>query len=686
MQVPVDLGSGHTGTLELTLTLTGHAPCWADPGEGSLPVRIVRDDETIWCGHLDVRIPGVRAAMLLDDDTTEPTRAIAELVAARARREAWRLLSQPAAEPGDEPALIRLSRRMAASHVHPHFVDGPDEDRPLLVPALPASWGKTGEALLDLPLIPTSDGPRSVRAFAQIQGTDECWTLTSSGEDGSIRGIEDRLGHGHLAHPGASPILFMLARLSHGWSPWSPGDLNSPTVRAALVMTRTVALPATLDGWVVGQSPVPGIALLTRGQAPAPVDLDSAIQTLVHHLQELHDEDRWADAVRPEDAGACRAMGRLALLHAAAAAGTLDTAPLLRPSDGSNWTSAAALRAASDGAIAPRHGPRIAERHTALVTYDELCIVGEHAPPLRFDDAPDVWRSLAGDSPERWLLRQPVSIPGLEGWLGLRIPFDPTSGVLVQGSGAVVALSGLDRRLPCHGLLWLDGGRAAPTRQQVELLRLARQELYHALSEIVLRGGEGPIWDAACQYAVRYVRVASADTTTSLQGTPLTLARRLRITWPDGRDFGTLAAWLATSEDARPPLQPVPGQRAPHAQAKDAAQDRALTDEVSRRLSDALGWSRNGVRVRWWDQGYRSPGLVQLDHSTARLGRVDIWLNREHPVAARLSSDSREAIELILMACALRIADWEPARQSGITLPQMQQVLVAQRLSGSIDS
>jgi len=682
VRLAADLGDGFSGTLELTLTLQGHPALWGDPAAGRVPVCIRREDETLVASQVDRDLPGVRTVLHLEPGAPTPTDALAETIAEHAAGVAWQLLREPARDPEDEAALLRLARGLVCTNLHSHFVEGESGAPPTLVAALPASWGDTGEQVLDLPLVPTTGGPRSIRQLAAIQGTEGVWTLSAGTDPAWIRSLEDRLGRGHLADPDTPTGLLAVVRMPHGWEWWGTRDWRSMGARGVLLLTRTVSALSIPDGWTISARPLPGALLLTPTGAPPPPDASDARDLLVEKLLQLHEADDWRNAVGAADAESARSMGRLVLLHAAREDGTLDHSPLLRPSDGSAWVTPAALRSHPEGAAAPRHGPRVAERHTVLVTFDELVALGPLAPPLRFDDAPDVWRSLTAEDTSNWLIRQPVRIPGVDGWLGLRAPFDATTGVLLQGSGALVALSALDRRLPCHGLLWLTSGRDQPTDSQVQLLRLARQELYQALGEEVLRGGDGLHAETARQYAIHFARVMAAEAGPTLQGTAATLARRVRISWADGRDFGSLAEWLVTPESDRPEL---PGLAAAATRVPERPRPERfqLMFLLEKRLEAALAWSSGSVRVALLTDRKETDPLVLIAHSSGRRGELHLTVNAAHPVLAR-SKDDDAALELVLLAAAVRLADSARGRRADIDLFELQQVLVAQRLSGGV--
>lgn len=676
-RVHVDLGEGRRGTLVLRLTLAGPTAGWADPGDGALPVRVAHGDRTLWCGHTDLDLPGVRVALELDREAEADPALTGEAAAMRARAEAWRLLPDAAPDAADAPAVLSLARGLVGTHLHPHFVQDTPDAAPTLAAALPAPWGEAAERMLDLPLIPTTEGPRSVRELASIQGTRTVWTLAPGADHRAIDAIEERLGRGHLGRPDAPGVLCAVVRMPHGWEWWPRRDWTLPGVHAVLALAPTVSPPPAPEGWTLGESPLPGTCLLLRG--PAPGDVDEAHDILVRQLRRTLLTDTWAELAGVRNEEICRAMGRLALLHAEARAGRLDEAAVLRPSDGSSWVSPRALRESPDGTVAPRHGPRIAEPGTALVTFDELCALGDSAPPLRFDDAPSVWRSLVADQPDAWLIRQPVRVPGLEGWLGLRYPFDATSGVLVQGTGAVVAISSLDRRLPCHGLLWLSGGRAAPTRQQLELLRLARQQLYQELASRLASGSADPRQAAAQRYATRFARVAAADAGGRLLGTAAEIARRVKVAWPDGREFGTLAAWYAAPRGSRPDLPEVAG--APTSVASASPGSTASTDRIATRLAAALGWPDGAVEVTT-TRGSGDP-IVRVDTRWSVVEGLKLEIDLGHMLGERAAGGDPAATEAVLLACALEVARWSAPRDAGIDLLSVQQVLVAQRLSGS---
>ncbi len=677
--LPARLGN-HDATIELTLTLDGPGPCWGDPLDGDLPVRVAHGERTLWCGHSDVDLPGVAVSVRLDAAEEEGAEGLANEAVEIVRLEAWRLVPADPPEPGDRAAVEALASGLLAAHLHPLFVrEGPDAPTTLAL-ALPPRWGAAAERMLDVPLLPVAGARRSARALADLAGTDTVWTLDGP-PTAALTALENRLAPGHVRSADAPVLLPAVAvLLPHGWEWWGDRDWTLPGARAVLGLSPALTPSPPPPGWAPVPTGIRGLAAYARGGAAA--DLADGVDALRRHLWRALLQDDWHTLASGGDVERARALGRLALFSILAVEGRIADADVFRPSDGAAFTSLAALRAGGRLAVAPRHGPRVAEPGTIFLTRDELAVVESVTGPLplRFDDAPSVWRSLAGDAPDEWLLRHEVRIPGLRGWLGLRAPFDDTSGVLVQGTGAVVALSELDHALPCHGLLWLEGGQAAPTRSQLDLLKLARQQLYQELSALLDDTGDAPRRETAERYALRFARVAVAEAGGRLSGTAAEIASRIHVPDGLGGTWGTLAAWYAAPATARPVLDAASVDTPRPPAPEERAQWDRLQDVVAARLAGALQWPAARVRVSAERRGGDEPALI--DRRWSGPGALSLGLDLDAPVVAAASRGPGGALELLLLECAARVARWSQETSEPVELLDLQRVLVAQRISG----
>jgi hypothetical protein len=328
----------------------------------------------------------------------------------------------------------------------------------------------------------------------------------------------------------------------------------------------------------------------------------------------------------------CRSMGRLAMLVLAIRRD--QHSRVLRTASNST-ISVTALLNTNTLTVAPTHGPSTQDEQTILLTYDQLQLLTEHGyqPRLQFDDAPEVWRSLSDASDPQWLIRQEVRAPGLRGWIGLRVPFDGSSGVLIQSVGSIIAMPRRPNQAPCHGLLWVSGGFKRLTSAQLELLALAHKQLYQRLFEQIERMEKA--------HRVAGERYLTAYTNEQ--------APRRRA----GRD------------------QPD------HADPLDAMQQRllaALPQSVSISISvleDTRGKRNTPLRVQ----------------ASAARNQLHMFLNPNHKLAKRAMSDPRStAAELLLLEMARCLVIWLQGVNIPCDLLEMHRVLVAQRVSAQAAS
>ena len=275
-----------------------------------------------------------------------------------------------------------------------------------------------------------------------------------------------------------------------------------------------------------------------------------------------------------------------------------------------------------------RRGVRLAEPWTFALTRDELAGVaaGASMPRLRYDDAPQVWRSLP-DTDRGWLLRNEVRQGGLRGWLGLRSPHDGTAGVLLRTTGQPIGLSDLERTVPCHGLLWSENGAPALNTEQRRLAQLAGLKLYQELVRIIDEPPSPESAEAARRYAIRFVWKVWSRTVAAghaqLQGTALELARRLRVGDPD-RPFGTLEQWLLTPPELRPAIEGIDPEIADAPTAPIAPR---VLPEVDPRASPTGWWRSWEFRCcrSWWSR--TSAGRVATVRSARTRGGTSCGSN-----------------------------------------------------------
>ncbi len=684
-----------SGRLSLALQVAGHAPLWADPADGDVAVALAVGQRTDWCGYAPLGLPGVRAVLTLGRrPDAEGRAAILGELDAWIVDHAWRLLPESGAP--DEAARC-LARGVLAAHAWPHLVR--DGERVRLAVALPDAWGAAGARLRDLPLVDTSAGPLTLDDLLALQGTDRVVEVASGEELLRLEGLEERLGFGHLAHPDVTgEPVWGIGLVAGGWQPWSPQAGPDPRSEA-LIWVWPVARAALDD--VAYEAVDPGIpwigAARRRGaeDAPAggaPVDWAGGQAALLSLVRERLHRDRVDDLaggrVSPARVRACL---RLAALHLARHLGTLEGERLLWMPARRSWCSLNDVESMPDAAVLPRHGAAVDEPHTLLLGLDELEVLraAGHDLPLRFDDPPEVWSSLADPRASGWLVRREVRAPGLRGWLGLRCPYDGTSGVFLQAAGSRVPLPRLDDEVPCHGMLRLLGGGGEPSDAQRELLALVRRELYQAL--VGFLDGEPTAEEAvaARHYAMDFAAAHHAARGV-LDGTALDLARRVVVMGPGGVPWGAADRWLDTPPGGRPALPPelapVRRRRHPHVDREALAvpspsggqPDVAARAELERRLVAAAAGALDDVPLvvvmATPDAG--DPPVQREKHVTL----LGLAINGGHPVARRALRGAGPAREVVLLEMARLAHAWCAERGLPMDLLATQRLLVAQRM------
>lgn len=577
------------------------------------------------------------------------------------------------AVPGDGPPHRELLARLLGALAVPQFVHGPDGVR--VGASLPPGWP---DALHHVPLIDTDEGPLSWEGLAALAGTPEVRSAPSLPELLALDGVERRLGYGHLAHPAldATPI-FGAARIGDRWT-WLATDESwaSPALTQVVWVAATFR-PTDRDAeWRTLSRPAPTLMASARADA-TPEAWGPGWQVLFQGIQRVEAERDWSRHARGAvTAGRAEAMGRLALLALARRFGGTRV-PLLVPTDGGGRRSLVELRAPHGARFVARHGVRLAEPGTFAVTRDELGEIEAdgHPATLRYDDAPEVWRSLPG-SEAGWLLREEVDQGGLRGWLGLRTPHDGTSGILLRGTGELVAQSELERAVPCHGLLWSADGATRMTAEQRRFAQLAGLRLYQALAAVLATERDPARAEAARRYATTFVLLAHRRGDGRLRGTAAELARQTPVPTADGRRAGTLADWLAAPPGDRPPIEPA--LLPPEEGVPEPAALAPPRDDLSTRLYDALGAPAIGLSIRL--RADRPTAALGVDAEQSHRGRLVLWMDEHHPMVRAGTARPGPEREALLLELARLACGFGAALGLELDLVRTQQILLAQRL------
>jgi hypothetical protein len=667
-------------TLTLRLHLGGHLPDWGHGREG-VPWCVVHDDTTLATGVIrddriytvirrDLLEPGlallphpVRLPMVsLRVASDEPELSVE--VVARAMQGAWRL-----AVPDDGPIDAMLLASLLGSMAVPQFAR--TDGRTHVAASLPVSWP---DALRHVPLVHGPDGSLSLQGFLDLLGTDATFRVDDADSLRALEPLEARFGMGHLVHDSLrDKPLYGVARIGQRWV-WLDGDaMWGLAAIEHLCFVGSCLSPRTHDDrWVEVERPAPMLVAARRVDV-APVPLEEAWQLLRERLMSVARARTWvAEAHSDVSTARTEAMGRLALLHLTEHLGDHD-APLFAPSDQGALRSLAELRTHRAARIAPRHGVQLAEPLTFLLTRDELAVVERSGDPrLRYDDGPAVWASLTrGD--DGWLLRHEVRHAGLQGWLGLRLPHDPTSGVLLRSTDRLVALPDLDHRVPCHGLLWPREGEPVLREEQLRTVRLAALRLYQELVVLLQRRDSPERTEAARRYAFTYVWLARQRGDTG--GTAEQLARLVDVHDADGKVWGPMEQWLDTPAERRPEV-PEELLGTPMPPEEQAPQLPASSGRLLQRLDEALACP--GLLVELLPRPWAGRA-VQIDEARSNQGRVVVLLDETAPLVSAARSAPGPARELLLLELARQIAAWGEPRGLDVALAPVHQTLVAQR-------
>jgi len=678
--------------LTLRLHLEGPVPDWGH-GRSGVPFVVVDDEGTIEFGVVDgrtihvagARVPadGVRDARIalrlprvsLRVEVERPDQTLSERHVELALAQAWHLAMPERGEPHRE-----LLAALLGSLAVPQFVRAEEGVR--VGASLPVG---APDGLRHVPLVGTDEGELTLEGVLALLGTEERRTVSNLDALRALDRIEGRFGYGHLTHSAIEGTpLFGAGRIGGRWifledtTQWSLEGLTQ------IVWVGATFSPRRQDArWEHVGQPAPELVSVVRADVE-PADWDGGWRVLFEGLQGIEKEGLWGRFTRgPVTVGRCEGMGRLALMHLAVALGYEDK-PLLVPSDGGGRRSLREIREHQACRVVARHGVKIAEPWTFAMTRDELAVVeqGAEAPALRYDDGPDVWRSLS-EAEQGWLVRNEVRQTGLRGWLGLRCPHDGTAGILLRTTGQLIALAEVDRTVPCHGLVWPDDGGSAITPEQRRVVQLAGLRLYQSLIPILREKPDEVQTEAARAYATTFVLLAQRRTG-QLQGTALELARLVPVHGADGEHWGPLSEWVRTPEGARPEL---PAELMP---PEDPVSPRQLPEGplpatgirlLQSRLFGALGRPRIALTLREIDAGGSEPP-VMLDLARSHRGRAIVLLNRAHPLAEHGYAQPGPARELLLLEMTRQVCVWGEPMGLELDLLRAQMVLLAQRIDG----
>jgi hypothetical protein len=246
-------------------------------------------------------------------------------------------------------------------------------------------------------------------------------------------------------------------------------------------------------------------------------------------------------------------------------------------------------------------------------------------------------------------VREEVTDAGLQGWIGLRAPFDPKAAVLLRTTGQFAALSEVERAVPCHGLLWAADGRPSIDQPQRRAAPLAVLRLYQALARRMEGSLEPMLAEDARRYATAFVELAWRRSG-RLQGTAAALARLV--------DFQD-----ATEVTSGPP----------------AVVDTGGRRDVQVRLAEALGDPPIAIALLPIHDEPHRPAVL-LDPTRSHDTRATLVLNLAHRWIADGLDRPGAPRELLLLELVRQVCEWAAPAGMGLDLLRAQEVLLGQRL------
>ena len=675
--------------LALRLDLAGCADAIrAEPGE--IPLSVGAASRSAWCGALELDLPGVSVHLVAAGD--EPELALREAVAERVVAEAWRwLLPGPQQIPGDGPELRDLRCALLRESLRPLFVEGPSGVtlEPILLGLTPGQ----SLAVMELPLADAVDGALTLRRLLEAQGSQAVIQLASEAERSRLAPLEAMLGWGHLAagQDDALPVC-CVGCSAGGWHAMSRRELAWESYGHILFVPRSFRTPPQLAQWARRSTALPIIGLVSAPGAPDNIGWSEGLRLLTQELRRLERTKDWEElACDGSIASQSMAMGVMAL-------SILEAIPKSGAEALWETPSAASSPVQDHPPVVPVGGALPLGQDTMALSFDHLRALERVLPPgslrLYLDDGPEGYGW--GGDPVGWVARREVRGAGLEGWIGLRAPFDPTAGVLLHSSRTLHALYDGEQSLPVHGLVSLPPGSSFPSEDQEELLMLERLLLYQGLASL-LGGGEirGEQREAARHYAAAFAIDAWRRGRLDRGG-----ARELAMAVPCA-PYGSLYDWLSLGERGPRPgsLHPVLARLA-KAGPIAAGQTRGGREDLEQRFQRALGYDHElevaldlqyledpAERVRLVERGRSSGPVLLLNLRNTMVTRVvdggGYGFGLDGPTRdSRSDRDLQRARSLLLLEMAWRLVRWARKRGHTLELHAIHRVLLAANLDG----
>lgn len=677
------------GVMQVRLHLRGRLPAWGN-GHPGTPVLIRQKGRSVQTGCVDgtrvlltkhspyelattLGLP--RLSLVLESD--DPNFVLDQDVAGKALTAAWQVAAPEKGEPHRDLLAALLGHEAQpqfSEDPHPQGQQRHPDAQTVLGAALPPSWPNR---LRQIPLVDTPDGPLDLDGFIErVRSGGVAWVRDVEELD-RMATLQAQFGFGHLARYGDSDRpLFAVAHVGSRWI-WvkSSRFFEEGTHFTHLVFVAPHFAVRSEDAtYELLEQPERGLVAIKRRDA-GDRDLGEAWEMLYEGLRRLELENLWSQRASGVELQRAQSLGRLALLQLATRIEGALEHPVLLPSDGGARWSIQRLRDDPSARVSAANGVVVAEPTTFRLSYQSYRAVSPQGQVrLRYDDDPDVWRSLSETSSEGWLLRTEITEVRLKGWLGLRMPYDATAGILLRTTGNLIGLPELEQRIPCHGLLWPTEGQHHLTEGEKQLLQLAGLRMYAQLVDLLKGRLDPETATAARLYA--WVFCYRAHLRGRLSGNALQLARQVEVFGEDGRTWGTLDRWLETPVGRRP--EPPPEVVLPEPVEQEVPASIGISGPTLSGIQDRLNEVLPAfleTEVRAGELGRAAPVEIVASGRSA----LSVHLNTSHKLVHEAIRGEGPNRELLLLEIARKLAQWGMGTGENLDLVRLQQMLLSQR-------
>jgi hypothetical protein len=602
--------SGASGVLTLRLTIQGPRAAWGDPQRGALPLTVGYGGEALWCDHLRIRLPGMQASLALESPQTLAHLRLDQVaidVSTAIHAYAWLLTSalDTSARKSSARAFIMA---LLSHHVQPQvYRAGGALQLGIL---LPPAWGPGAHTFLETSLLDSPGEILTIEKLAAMQGSAAVLDIESLESLLTIEVLESRFGYGHLRHPAHKVPVIIFAGLRTRTSQALKSSRSSPRVLTkgclSLLARPEVAIAFWLsaerrptrpeglpEGLKMHELALPHLGVACPGHGPAPEVMSTYLSDVRAALIQRLEQGHWPALGPAISAGRARSAARMAILGLSAHLKDNGDHPLTNPS-----------------------------------TLDELLLLEAatgRQHELGIDDPPELWRTLQDPESEDWIARQPVNLPGLSGWLGLRLPYDASGGLLLQSLNHLWSTEEPDNSLPCHGLITFAGPCDSLSERERHLIQHAQHQLYRTLLDRLKPTPESPADIAVHRYLIHYIgpRLQHSSARQSAHAARLAGLATELIIYDGEAPWGTLSRWRHTQEGSRPTL-PFLRSSAEAPAAPDSLEGPVERREVLSALRNQVAASLGMEAAEPQERG--SPVMPQI------IVRSPRWYQRRQPV------------------------------------------------------